>query len=417
MRIVSKLSLAVALKLSAATANTDRRRFWGRKLVVALQISMCAILLFGGELLYATLRNLETSDLGMRTAGLLVFGITPQSNIRNDAEAIHFHLRILQALRALPGVDHATVSAVRLGTGGSDNDGVLVDGRNPLPARPIAPMRANLVGSDFLHTLGIPLQLGRDFDEGDISGSNKVAIINQTFADRYLPHSNPLGHQIAAFDTPKSIYTIVGVARNSRYTGVKEKDAATAYVPFTKVPGISEMQYEIHALSDPKTILPEATRVVHAIDPNVPLETPMTQREQFETTISQERLIARISVSFGALAMFLVFVGLYGTVSYSISRRTTEIGVRMALGAQRREVLGMVLRESAFLALLGLTIGLPTAFALGRALQSMLFGLSSADPIACLAAVCGIAVITLIATLIPARRAASIDPLCALRAE
>lgn len=418
MRIVSRLPLALTLRASgAATANTDRRRFWGRKLVVALQISMCAVLLFGGELLYATLRNLESRDLGMRTAGVLVFGITPQSNIQTDAEAIRLHLRILQALRSLPGVDYASVSDVRLGVGGSDNNGVLVDGRNPLPAKPIAPSRGNLVGSDFLHTLGIPLQLGRDFDEADISGPIKVAIINQTFADRYLPHVNPLGHQIAPFDSPKSVYTIVGVARNSRYTGVKEHDAPTAYLPFTKVHGISEMQYEIHTSSDPKALLPEATKVVHGVDPNLPLENPITQREQFETTISQERLIARLSVCFAALAMFLVLVGLYGTMSYSISRRTTEIGVRMALGAQRAEVLGMVVRETGFIALLGLAIGLPVAFALGRALQSMLFGLSSADPIACLDALSGIALVTLLATIIPARRAATLDPLKALRTE
>lgn len=418
MRIVSRLPLALTLRASgAASANTDRRRFWGRRLVVALQISMCAVLLFGGELLYATLHNLEKSDLGMRTTGVLVFGVTPQSNVQTDAEAIRLHLRILQALRALPGVDHATVSGVRLGTGGSANDGILVDGRNPLPSKPTAPSRGNLVGSDFFHTLGIPLQLGRDFSEADISGPNKVAIINQTFADRYLPHVNPLGHQIAPFESPKSIYTIVGVARNSRYTGVREHDAPTAYLPFTKASGISEMQYEIHSLSDPRTLLPQATKIVHGVDPNLPLENPVTQREQFETTISQERLIARLSVCFGALAMFLVLVGLYGTISYSISRRTTEIGVRMALGGQRREVLGMVVRESGFLALLGLGIGLPIAFALGHTLQSMLFGLSSADPFACLAALAGIVAVTLLATVVPARRATMLDPLKALRAE
>jgi len=418
IRIVSRLPLALTLRASgAATANTDRRRVWGRKLVVALQISMCAVLLFGGELLYATLRNLERSDLGMRTAGVLVFGVTPQSNVQADEDAMRLHLRILEALRALPGVDHATVSAVRLGTGGSANDGVLVDGRNPLPAKPTAPSHGNLVGSDFFHTLGIPLQLGRDFNQADISGPNKVAIINQTFADRYLPHVNPLGHQVAPFESPKSTYTIVGVARNSRYTGVREHDAPTAYLPFTKVHGISEMQYEIHTLADPKALWAEATKVVHGVDPNLPLENPITQREQFETTISQERLIARLSACFGGLAMFLVLVGLYGTISYSVSSRTIEIGVRIALGAQRGEVLGMVVRESGLVALLGLAIGLPIGFALGHALQSMLFGLSPADPVACLAALSGIAIVTLLATLVPARRATTLDPLKALRAE
>ncbi|MGA8028415.1 MAG: ABC transporter permease [Bryobacteraceae bacterium] len=417
MRVVNSLPLALTLRSSGAASNTERRRFSGRKVVVALQISLCAVLLFAGELLYASLRNLESSNLGMRTAGVLVFGITPQSDIRTDAQAIRLHLRILQALRALPGVDCATISAVRLGSGGSSNDGVLVDGQNPLPAKPYAPMRVNEVGSDFLRTLGIPLHLGRDIDEADIHGSNKIAIVDQTFADRYLPKTNPLGHQIALLESPRVTYTIVGVSRTSRYTGVREPERPVAYLPFTQVSGVSEMQYEIHTFGDPNAILPEATKAVHRIDANLPLEGPITQREQFERTISQERLIARLSVFFGGLAMFLVLIGLYGTISYSMRARSTEIGVRMALGAQRYEVLGMVLRESALLAVFGLAIGLPLAFALARALRSMLFGLSSADPIACIAALTGIALITAGATFLPAQRAATIDPIRALRME
>ncbi len=417
MRVASGAPLALALKSSAATSHADRHRLWGRKLVVALQISICVVLLFAGALLYRTLRNLQSSDLGMRTAGLLVFGINPQSNIRNDAEAIRFHLTLLERLRALPGVDSATISAVRLGSRASNNDGVLVDGRNPLPAKPFAPMRVNLVGSSFLRTLGIPLHLGRDIQDADTSTSRKVAIVNQTFADRYLPRANPLGHQISYFDNGKVDYTIVGVAQNSRYTSVKELERPIAYFPFTQVVGVSEMQYELHTSGDPGTILLEATKVVRDLDPNLPLEKPTTQRLQFNETISQERLIANLSAFFGVLAAFLVAVGLYGTISYSVNRRTMEIGVRMALGAQRKEVLGMVLRESGLLAILGLCIGIPISFAVARTLRSMLFGLSPNDPAAFLFAFTGIAIVTVLATFFPARRAASIDPIRALRME
>jgi len=417
MRAAGNLPLAATLKSSAATSYSDRQRFWGRKLVIALQISLCVVLLFAGELLYATLRNLESSNLGMRTAGLLVFGITPPANVRTDAEGIRLHERILQAMRALPGVDSATVSAVRLGSGGSNNDGTLVDGRNPLPARPFAPMRVNLVGSDFLRTLGIPLDLGRDFDEADMFGTNKVAIVNQTFADRYLAHMNPLGHRIAFFQAPKTTYTIVGVARNSRYTQVKETDRPIAYFPFTQAPGIYGMQDELHTPGDPKAILPEAVKAIRAIDPNLPLEKPITQREQFDETIARERLVARLSIAFGALAMFLVLVGLYGTISYSVNRRTSEIGVRIALGGRRSQILAMVVRESAQVALVGIMLGLPVAFAVARMLRSMLFGLSSADPLASVAALVGVTVVALTATILPARRAVTIDPIRALRVE
>jgi predicted permease len=415
LRAASNVPLLASLKSSAGTSNTDRHRSWGRRLVVTIQISFCVVLLFSGTLLYETLRNLESRYLGMRTAGLLVFGITPQSTVRTDAEAIRFHLALLERLRALPGVDSATISQVRLGSELSDNDGVLVDGRNPLPAEPYAPMRVNLVGSAFLHTLGIPLRLGRDVEDADLASSRKIAIINQTFADRYLPHTNPLGHQISYFQNGKVGYTIVGVAQNSRYTTVKETDRPMAYLPFTQVPGILSMQYELHASGGAKRILAEAAQVVRGIDPNLPLEKPITQREQFDETISQERLIAILSGFFGALAAFLVAVGLYGTISYSVSRRTMEIGLRMALGAQRKEVLGMVLRESLFLAALGLGLGAPMALGVGLALRSMLFGLSPANLTACLLAFFGIALVTAAASFFPARRAASIDPIRALR--
>jgi ABC-type antimicrobial peptide transport system permease subunit len=177
------------------------------------------------------------------------------------------------------------------------------------------------------------------------------------------------------------------------------------------------MQYELHTPGDARAILAEAARVVRGIDPNLPLEKPITQREQFDETISQERLIAILSAFFGALAAFLVAVGLYGTISYSVSRRTMEIGLRMALGAQRKEVLGMVLRESLFLAALGLALGAPMALGVGRALRSMLFGLNPANLTACFLALIGIAVVVAVATFFPARRAASIDPIRALRME
>src|SRR5258708_25237287 len=162
---------------------------------------------------------------------------------------------------------------------------------------------------------------------------------------------------------------------------------------------------------------PEAAKVVHEIDPNLPLQKPMTQQAQFAETVSQERLIANLSVFFGGLAAFLVAIGVYGTISYGVSRRTMEIGVRMALGAQRREVLWMVLLESFSVAALGLGVGIPAALAVATTLRSMLYGLSSSDPLTILVALVGITIVTLVAAFFPARRAASIDPMRALRME
>jgi predicted permease len=417
MGLITRLPLNLALRSTGGTSGTGQNRLRGRKLVVALQISLCMVLLCSAGLLYRTLRNLESSDLGMRTAGLLVFGISPQSNIRTDADAIRFHTGLLERMRALPGVDVATIMQVRIGSGGSDNDGVLVDGRNPAPDRPVAGVRINLVGSAFLRTLGIPLRLGRDIEDSDTANSPKVAIVNQSFVDRYLPGKDPLGHHIAVIGDPKIEYTIVGVAGNSRYTEVRETERPMAYVPFMQPQGVLEMQYELHTRGDPRMLLKEAAKVVHDTDPNLPLQKPTTQQAQFEETVSQERLVANLSVFFGGLAAFLVAIGLYGTISYGVSRRTMEIGVRMALGAQRREVLRMVLRESFSVAAGGLVIGIPASLAVATTLRSMLYGLTSSDPLTILVAFAGITMVTLAAAFFPAHRAASIDPMRALRRE
>jgi len=415
MPFLSRLPLNLALRSAGGAVSAGRNRFWGRKLVVAFQISLCIVLLCAGGLLYRTLRNLKSSDLGMRTAGLLVFGLTPQSNIHSDADAVRFHTTLLGRMRALPGVDSATMMQVRIGSGGSDNDGVLVDGRNPMPTRPFAPVRVNLVGPAFLRTLGIPLRQGRDIQDSDTANSPKVVIVNQTFVARYLAGGEALGHHLAVVGDPKVEYTVVGVAGNSRYTEVREADLPMAYVPFAQPQGVLGMQYELHTTGDPKMLIREAAKVVHDSDPNLPLEKPMTQQHQFEETISRERLIANLSVFFAGLAGFLVAIGLYGTISYGVSRRTKEIGVRMALGAQRGEVLWMFLVESLSVAALGLALGIPASLAIARTLRSLVYGLSPGDPPTILLALAGIAAVTLAAAIFPARRAASIDPMRALR--
>jgi len=390
---------------------------WGRKLVVALQISLCMVLLCTAGLLYRTLRNLESRDLGMRTAGLLVFGISPQSNIRTDVDAVRFHMTLLERMRALPGVDSATIMEARIGSGVGNSDGVLVDGHNPTPNSPYAPMQTNLVGSSFLQTLGIPLLLGRDIENSDTENSPRVAIVNQTFVDRYLPGVHPLGHHIAFFENGRVEYTIIGVAGNSRYTAIRETDRPMAYFPFTQARGVLDMQYELHTRSNPRMLISETAKLVREIDPNLPLQKPMTQQAQFAETVSQERLTANLSLFFGALAGFLVAIGLYGTVSYGISLRTMEIGVRIALGAQRRAVLWMILLEGLSVAALGIGVGIPAALAAATTLRSMLYGLSPSDPLAVLVALAGIAIVTLAAAFFPARRAASLDPMRSLRME
>jgi predicted permease len=264
--------------------------------------------------------------------------------------------------------------------------------------------------------LDIPILVGRDITEADSPSAPRVAIINQTFVKQYIKDSNPIGHRLklTGIDQP---YTVVGVAADSKYTSVREKPRPMAYIPYTQVAGISGMQNELRTGGNPAALLPGARRVVNEFGPDLPLMQPMTQEEQFTASFSSDRLFARLSIFFGLLAALLVATGLYGTLAYRVSRRTAEIGVRMALGAQRSQVLWMVLRESLLVCAMGVVVGLPAAIACSRLLRSMLFNLSPSDPLAFVAALAGIAVVTLAAAAWPARRAASVDPMVALRYE
>jgi predicted permease len=416
LRSAVRVPIGLALKTSTATAFQDRGNRGGQ-LVVALQMSMCVVLLVGAGLLVRTLRNLETLNLGLRPAGLLVFGVTPQQEVHNDAEAQRFYQALLTRMRTMPGVESATVMRQRLGQGWSSNTDAFVDGQAP-KVTGWASMRWNAVGPDFLHVLGIPLLLGRDFNDADTSSAPYVVIVNETFAKRYLPNSPPIGHVVSFNTRPDAKrYTIVGVAADSKYTEVREEQRPMAYFPYTQVPGILSMQIELRTAGDPGALLPEARKVVNRFAANLALLDPKTQEEQFAESLSQERLFARLAGFFGLLAVVLVATGLYATLAYKVVRRTAEIGVRMAIGAQRGQVLWMVLRESLVLCAFGTLLGIPAAIAGARLLKAMLFGLQPGDPLTLIGATGGIALVTLTASFLPARRASSLNPMVALRCE
>jgi predicted permease len=414
LRTVVRAPMATVLRTSTSNVSQDRGKLRSSRAIVALQIAICLVLLVGTGLLVRTLQNLENVNLGMKTDGLYVFGINPQQMVHSNAESNQFFRSLQERLRTLPGVQSATMMSNRMGGGVSSNTGVLVDGVSPLGDK-FAPMRWDGVGSDFFRTLGIPLIEGRDFNDADSADSEKVVVVNQFFADKYLPHQNPMGHRVAF--NGMGPFTIIGVCVNNKYTGVEEKERPIAYFSFTQLFGFATMTFELRTAGNPQAVLPELRAAMREFAPDLPMLQPMTQQAQFDETISNERIVARLSMFFGLLAVVLVATGLYGTLSYRVNRRTSEIGVRMALGAQRGQVLWMILRESLVVCLAGVVIGLPLAFASMRLLRTMLFGLGPNDAVSFVAALGGITVVALAASLIPARRAASVDPLVALRNE
>lgn len=405
----------LVLKTSSATSTADAGKTRTGKIIVALQMALCVVLLVGAGLLVSTLRNLENIPLGMRVDGLVVFGVKPDTH--STAEAITFYQQLISKLRTLPGVESVTIMEERLGSWWSDNFDMMVDGKLPdVPNGGSRTVRNNVVGPDFFHTLGVPILEGRDFADSDTAASAPVAIINELFAQRFLPGQNPLGHRIGT-DDGKFQFTIVGVVKNHKYRSIDEEPIPMAWVPYTQGPPVGKMHVELRVHGEPLAILPAARKALQQMDPNLPLIEPMTQRAQYDTTISRQLLFARLAGFFGLLAVALVATGLYGTLAYRVNNRTVEIGVRMAVGARRGQVVWMVLRDSLILTAAGIIMGTPIAALAGHALSSSLYGVRPYDGLIYCFAVLGLAIVAVAASMIPAQRAAGIDPLTALRAE
>jgi predicted permease len=406
---------ATALRTAAATAHADAGNTRTGRLLVAMQMALCLVLLVGAGLLVRTLQNLENTPLGFSTDGLVVFDVKPE--IQSLSQGIAFYQRLLERLRRVPGVESATIMADRLGSGGSDNFAMNVDGRPPdVPAGSDLTVRSNVIGPDFFRTLGVPVLEGREFADRDTAKSPRVAIINEEFAKKFMSNENPLGHTIspASMDFPM---TIVGVVRDHKFRSITEDPIPMAWFMYAQIPQVGGMTVELHVHGDPLAILPSAQRAMQELDSNMPLIKPMTQRAQYDEGIAQQLMFARLAEFFGLLAVVLVATGLYGTLAFRVNTRTAEIGVRMALGAQRGQVVWLIARDSLLLAAVGIAAGAPLALLVGRALGSSLYGVRPLDAVSYALAVLGVVGVALVASAVPARRAASIDPVQALRTE
>lgn len=401
----SRVPVAGVLRSTSGTTTASRGRLLAARITLSAQIAMSLVLLVSAGLLLRTLRNYASQNLGMETQGLLVFGVTPQGGIDGQV----FYRQLIERIRQLPSVESAAIVENRPGSGWSDNNDLMLDGVQ----RPDVPLRSNNVGPGFFHTMGIPLVAGRDIAESDTKDAQRVVIVNETFVRKVFANRSPIGHQLGVKDRQ----TIVGVVRDSKYTGVDEEPRPMAYYAAMQSKSLGNMQVEVRTRGDATAALSELRRVVSQMYPNVPLEQPITQEAQFEKSYQQQRMFAALGGFFGVLAALLVATGLYGAHSFRVSRRSTEIGVRMALGATRGQVLAMFLRESLWVLLTGLAVGIPlTAFAI-RPLKSMLYQMSPFDVTSFVAAIAAISVVSAGAALLPARRAASIDPMRALRTE
>ena len=277
----------------------------------------------------------------------------------------------------------------------------------------------NGVGPGFFETLGIPLVMGRSIQARDNKTAPKVAVVNEKLVRQYLHGDNPIGHTLRFGDEKRPLdFEIVGLVKDAKYNGLRDEAPPTAYLPYLQAPGISPaLAFEVRAEVEPSALVPAIRQVALALDKDVPLANVKTQTDAIDEVLVQERVFARLASLFGGLALVLASIGLYGTMAYTVARRTSEIGIRMAIGAKPADIVGMVLGESVRLVLVGSVAGLAAAVATTRVIRSQLYGLTPHDPIVLIGAALALIAVTMLAACVPARRASLVDPLRALRNE
>jgi predicted permease len=389
-----------------------------RKALVAAQVTLSLLLLIGAGLFVKTLRNLRDTDPGFRIDRLVTFKVDAPSNGYKQERARQFYADLTARLSAMPGVRSASMTVVPLLDGDEWDSSVTVEGYTARPGEDVDP-HMNYPEPGLFATLGVPLILGRDFRDNDDAGAPKVAIVNEMFAQRYFKGVIPLGRHVGMGSSPgtKTDIEIVGVVRNSKYEGVRDKITPELFLPFRQTDFAVDMTGYVRTDRSADQIFSEVRQTVHSMDPNLPLFDVRTLDEQVDRSLSTERLVASLSAAFGALATFLAAIGLYGVMAFTVTRRTREIGIRMALGAGRAQVIWLVMREVLALMAVGLAIGLPASWLLTKLVQSQLYGVDSHDPKTIVFAVVLIAVIAALAGFAPGRRATKIHPMTALRQE
>jgi len=408
---------AAAMKASGRGITGSREKFGLRRALVVGQVAMSVVLLVGALLFVRSLRNLLTLDAGFREDGLLITGVDLSRPHYSDARRAVLYRELLQRLRAARTVRNAASASVIPISGDGWNDMIEIPGSK---STGMSVSWFARVSDGYFATMGTPLDAGRDFNASDTTSSPDVAIVNEKFRDKYLDAGNPVGRQfriMAAPGEPQHIYQIVGVVGNSKYKSLREDFSPTAFVAESQNPRPDVGEWVILRSDAPLgAVMSDVKRTVLGLEPDSSLRFQVFKTE-VEESLLRERLMAALSGFFGFLAAVLATVGLYGVISYMVARRRNEIGIRIALGANRANVLRLVFREAAILLLAGLALGTALAVAAARTAGSLLYGLQPTDPLTIELAVGLLAVVALAASFVPAFRASRLNPMTALREE
>ncbi|MBS1827162.1 MAG: ABC transporter permease [Acidobacteria bacterium] len=389
-----------------------------RNSLVVGQVALSLLLLFSAGLFSMSLVKLTRVDLGIDPDRLITFSLRPSLSNYNAARSVALFEQLEDKLSATPGVKMVSGSMVPVIAGDNWNNSINVEGYSPADKEDVHSSFSE-VGPGFFATMGTPLIGGREFTRRDSAGAPKVAIVNESFVKRFCQGRNPIGMRMGSDTGPqaKRDIEIVGVVKDSRYSDLNSEQRAVYYTPYRQDERLGSLYFYVRTTIEPEQFAAIIRREVARLDPNVPVDRLRTMNAQIDESIFVQRLISTFAATFAGLATLLAAIGLYGVLAYTVTQRTREIGIRMALGANATEVRGLVLREVGLLLGIGVVIGAAGALAVGQLFESVIFGVKARDPFVLAGSVAVLSLVAILAGSLPARRATKIDPMVALRYE
>jgi predicted permease len=402
------------LQLESRSFTSAGRLLSLRSGLILVQVALSLPLLVSAALLLKTLQNLRSLDTGFGKDNVLLASVNPALNGYQKERSIAFYDDLLAKTRALPGVKFASLATDSPISGGWDQIGVVVEGYTPKQGERMS-CDATWISSDYFKALEIPFVTGRDFDDHDRVGAPKVVIVNERMAKHYFGTTDVLGKHIGFEDVADT--TIVGVVKDAQYVNLRESRRRHFYLPTTQEKQLTGLTLHVKTTTPPDLVAEELRAQLKAIDPHLPLYNIKTLSTEIDESLVQERLVTWLTAAFGVLATLLTALGLYGVLTFSVARRTREIGIRVALGAQRRDVFRLIMIKGVILVGVGVAIGLAASFGLSRLMSSLLFGVAPNNIATLVGVSAGLIVVALLACYIPARRATKVDPMVALRYE
>ena len=407
--------------VSSALKQTGRgvagsRTILGKSLLI-FQVAISVVLLVGAGLFLRTLQNLRHVDVGFNPQNLMLFRVQPNLNRYDEKRSVALMNQLLERIAAVPGVRAVALTNPALLSGSVNSTSIYVRGRTYSgdPREFQNSINRLVISPNFFDVMEIPIVAGRSLTPRDHETAPKVAVINEAAAKKYFPNDNPLGQRFGSSIETSDQIEIVGVLRDAKYNSLRDPAPPTMYVPFLQRGGGGGSVIAVRTAAAPATVTSGVREAVRQVDPNLPMIDVSTQLEQVERRFAQEKIFAQAYTLFGVLALLLAAIGLFGLMSYSVSRRTNEIGIRMALGAQRRDVLRLVMRESLVLVVVGVVIGVAVALGTGRFVSTLLYGLAPTDVSTLAGATLLMLIVAGFAGFLPARRASRVDPMIALR--